>query len=435
MRSVTAARIGSLTVPKRAMARLVRSRPAARGRTPPGIRAEMKSRWIAVLALLAASACAERSTDMVVQVDSAGVRVVESRAPAWPPGTEWRVSPEPVFRLGGAEAESSSSFFRILDVALLAGGELIVVDGGSAELRRYDAAGGHLWSTGGRGEGPGEFRGPRYLGRREDGAFLIWDRSLLRLSVVAEDGEVLLSERRTSPDGSEFIAFGLFDDGAWLVANPRRVSAPAEGTAWTDTVPLGRYDPAPNEQVGLARVPGHRWIWTGQHMLPVPFSPRPLRTILGDRLAVASGPAAEVSIHDRDGSLAARYRIARDSEPVTESDIGQVIESLVEIGQGPAAVWRQWRDRMDIPAEEPAFDLLLADEEGHLWAQRFLADPLTRESPTWDLFDSTGTWLGAVATPGGLIVTAIREGLVAGIFRDELGVEYVTVHRIATDAG
>ncbi len=390
---------------------------------------------VPVFALLAASACAERSSEIVVQVDSAGVRIVESRAPAWAPGTEWRVDPEPVLRLGAADDDPASQFFRILDVALLAGGELIVVDGGSAEVRRYDAGGGHLWSTGGRGEGPGEFRGPRYLGRREDGAFLIWDRALLRLSVVAEDGEVLLSERRTSPDGSEFIAFGLFDDGAWLVANPRRVSAPAEGTTWTDTVPLGRYDPALNEQLGLARVPGHRWIWTGQHMLPVPFSPQPLRTIVGDRLAVASGPDPQVAVHDADGSLVARYRLARAREPVSESDVGRMIESFVEMGQEPAAVWRQWRDEMEIPAHEPAFDRLLADDDRNLWARRFTADPLSREPPSWDVFDPAGTWLGVVATPGGMTVTAIRDGFVAGIYRDELGVEYVSVHRIATDAG
>ena len=385
-----------------------------------------------VLALGAATACAQREPDAVIEVDSAGVRIVENRAPAWPPGTEWRVDPEPLFRLGDAGDDPSSSFFRIVDVALLAGGEIIVVDGGSAEVRRYDAAGRHLWSTGGRGEGPGEFRFPRYLGRRDDGAFLIWDRGLLRLSVI-ENGEVTLAERRNAPDGSTFIAEGLFDDGAWLVAYPQSVSLP-EGAAWTDTIRLGRYDPVLEEDVRLAMVPGMGWVWTGQYQLPVPFGARPLRAIVGDRLAVASGPASEVSVHDPDGSLAARYRVAREREPVTESDVGQVIESLVELGQGSAAVWRQWRDDMEVPAYEPAFDQLLADGNGNLWAQRFTADLLTREPPSWDVFGPAGTWLGVVATPGGMVVNAIRDGLVAGVYRDELGVEYVSVHRLAMDA-
>ena len=385
-----------------------------------------------VFALGAATACAEREPDAVIEVDSAGVRIVESRAPAWPPGTEWRVDPEPVFRLGDAGDDPSSSFFRIVDVALLAGGEVIVVDGGSAEVRRYDAAGRHLWSTGGRGEGPGEFRFPRYLGRRDDGAFLIWDRGLLRLSVI-ENGEVMLAERRNAPDGSTFIADGLFDDGTWLVAYPQSVSLP-EGTAWTDTIRLGRYDPVLEEDVQLATVPGMGWVWTGQYQLPVPFGAQPLRAIVGNRLAVASGPASGVSVHDSDGSLAARYRIAREREPVTESDVGQVIEGFVEIGQGPAAVWRQWRNDMEIPSHEPAFDLLLADGDGNLWARRFTADLLSREPSSWDVFDPAGSWLGVVATPGGMTVTSIRDGLVAGIYRDELGVEYVSVHRLAMDA-
>ncbi len=384
-----------------------------------------------VLALIAATACAEREPDAVIEVDSAGVRIVESGAPAWPPGTEWRVDPEPVFRLGDAGDDPSSSFFQVADVALLADGEVIVVDGGSAEVRRYDAAGRHLWSTGGRGEGPGEFRFPRYLGQRDDGAFLVWDRALLRLSVV-ENGEVTLAERRNAPDGSTFIAEGLFDDGAWLVAYPRSVSLP-EGAAWTDTIRLGRYDPVLEEDVRLAMVPGMGWVWTGRYQLPVPFGARPLRAIVGDRLAVASGPASEVAVHDARGALQARYRIAREPEPVTESDVGQVIESFVEIGPEPEAVWRQWRGEMEVPAHEPAFDRLLADRDGNLWARRFMADLLTREPPSWDVFDPAGTWLGVVATPGGMTVTSIRDGLVAGIYRDEVGVEYVSVHRLAMD--
>ncbi len=385
-----------------------------------------------VLVLVAATACAQREPDAVVEVDGAGVRIVESRAPAWPPGTEWRVDPEPVFRLGDAGDDPSFSFFRILDVALLAGGEVIVVDGGSAEVRRYDAAGRHLWSTGGPGEGPGEFRSPRYLGRRGDGAFLIWDRALSRVSTIGQNGDRLGTERRSGPDGSPLVAFGLFDDGAWLVAFPVVRQAPEPGTTWTDSVRLGRYDPVLEEDVRLATVLGQRWLWTGQSMLPVPFSPRPLRVALGDRLAVAGGPDPQVSVHDVDGSLVARYRLARAREPVSESDVGRVIESLVEIGQGPEAVWRQWRDEMEVPAHEPAFDRLLADGDGNLWARRFMADLLTREPPSWDLFDPAGTWLGVVATPGAMTVTAIRDGLVAGVYRDELGVEYVSVHRLET---
>lgn len=414
MGSVNAARIQAFPIRKAAFSRFVRSHTAL----------------VPTLALVAATACAEREPGAVIELDSAGVRIVESRAPAWASGMEWRVNPEPVFRLGDAGDDPSSNFFQILDVALLAGGELIVVDGGSAEVRRYDAGGRHLWSTGGRGEGPGEFRLPGYLGRRDDGAFLIWDRALSRVSTIGQNGDRLSTERRSGSDGSPVVAFGLFDDSYWLVALPvvRRVTEP--GTAWTDSVRLGRYDPVLEEHVRLATVPGPRWVWTGQSMLPVPFTPRSLRAIVGNRVAVASGSVPEVSIHDAGGALAARYRIARERVAVTESDIGQVIESLVELGQGTAAVWRQWRDEMEVPAFEPAFDQLLADGDGNLWAQRFTADLLTREPPSWDVFSPAGTWLGVVATPGGMVVTTIRDGLVAGVYRDELGLEYVTVHRL-----
>ena len=381
--------------------------------------------------MLGATACAQQGPDTAVSVDSAGVRIVESTSAAWPPGDGWRVDPEPVFRLGNDDDDPASQFFRVLDVALLADGEAIVVDGGSAEVRRYDARGRHLWSAGGSGDGPGEFRSPRYLGRRGDGAFLISDRSLSRLSVLGERGDLIGTERHAF-GGSEFVAQGLFDDGAWLVTFPVSIAAPQAGTTWADTIALWRYDPVREDRVRLARVIGQRWIWTGRHMLPVPFSPRPLRAIDRSRLAVASGSDAQISVHDAAGSLVARYRIARDREAVTGADIAQVIESLVELGQSSAtaAVWREWRDRMQVPRHEPAFDQLLAEPGGTLWARRFRSDPLSREPQTWDVFDPDGIYLGAVSTPGALTVLAIRDGLLAGVHRDELGVEYVSVHRV-----
>ena len=336
-----------------------------------------------------------------LEADLTGTRIVESTSAAWPPGEEWRVDPESVFRLGADEDDPPSQFFRILDVALLASGDVIVVDGGRSEVRRYDAGGRHLWSAGGRGEGPGEFRSPRYLGRREDGAFLIWDRSLSRLSVLGEQGDLIAAERPSF--GSEFVAQGLFDDGTWLVTFPESIAAPEAGTTWADTVGLWRYDPVRRDRTQLATMLGQRWIWTGRHMLPVPFSPRPLRAIDGTRLAVASGPDAQVSLHDAAGSLVARYRVVRD--------------------------------RMDIPRYQPAFDQLLTEPDGAIWARRFRSDPLSHVPTTWDVFDRTGVYLGPVSTPGGLTVLAVRDGLLAGVYRDELGVEYVSVHRVVGGIG
>ena len=399
------------------------------GRRPPRI-----VHLAAALFMLCTTACARQEPETAIHVDSAGVRIVESTSAAWPPGEQWRVDPAPVFRLGDDEDDPSSQFFRVLDVALLAGGGAIVVDGGTSEVRRYDAGGRHLWSAGGSGEGPGEFRSPRYLGRRQDGAFLIWDRSLSRLSALGEQGDLIATERH-SFGGSEFVAQGVFDDGTWLVTFPVSISAPEAGTTWADTIGLWRYDLVREDRVHLATIPGQRWIWTGRHMLPVPFSPRPLRAIDDARLAVASGPDAQVSLHDAAGSLLARYRIARDRQPVSAADVAQAIESLVEIGQSgaDAAVWREWRDRMEVPRYEPAFDQLLTEPDGTIWARRFQSDPRSREPPTWDAFDPTGVHLGPVSTPGGLTVLAIRDGLLAGVYRDELGVEYVSVHRVVRE--
>ncbi|MDE2783570.1 MAG: hypothetical protein OXK77_11490 [Gemmatimonadota bacterium] len=116
-----------------------------------------------------------------------------------------------------------------------------------------------------------------------------------------------------------------------------------------------------------------------------------------------------------------------DDEDDPSSQFFRVLDVALLAG---AAVWREWGNLMESPGYEPAFDQLLTEPDGTIWARRFQSNPVSRESPTWDVFDPTGVYLGPVSTPGALTMLAIRDGLLAGVYRDELGVEYVSVHRV-----
>ncbi len=48
------------------------------------------------------------------------------------------------------------AFFNVTDATRLPDGSLMVLDGGSFEVRHSDPSGRHLWSFGREGEGPGE---------------------------------------------------------------------------------------------------------------------------------------------------------------------------------------------------------------------------------------------------------------------------------------
>ena len=67
-------------------------------------------------------------------------------------------------------------------------------------------------------------------------------------------------------------------------------------------------------------------------------------------------------------------------------------------------------------------------EDGNVWAQVYSPDFLA--SAMWDVFGPDRGWLGHVQTPRGFMVTSITAESVAGVWRDNLGVEHVRVYRI-----
>jgi len=68
---------------------------------------------------------------------------------------------------------------------------VVVLDGGSSQLRFFDAQGRFLFSAGSRGEGPGEFRNPTRLRRTPGDSLQVWDAILGRLSFFDLQGAFL----------------------------------------------------------------------------------------------------------------------------------------------------------------------------------------------------------------------------------------------------
>jgi hypothetical protein len=75
----------------------------------------------------------------------------------------------------------------------------------------------------------------------------------------------------------------------------------------------------------------------------------------------------------------------------------------------------------------PAFSASLVEDEGVLGARKY--EPTADGAGTWWLFDSEGRVTGQLKTPAGLEIMDVGSGLIAGVWRDELGVEHVRVYR------
>ena len=88
------------------------------------------------------------------------------------------------------------------------------------------------------------------------------------------------------------------------------------------------------------------------------------------------------------------------------------------------------RDGMVYPESHPAFGRIYVDLPGNLWVLRTSPDRVPADPEPWDVFDPEGVWLGAVALPARFTMREIGDDYVAGVWRDELDVEYVRVYRL-----
>lgn len=94
-----------------------------------------------------------------VQTDSAGVMVSVTSSADARKSLPWEIGTVPDLELGTDEDESHQ-FHDVEGVRQVPGGRVLVLDGGSRELRFFDQDGGLVQRTGGHGEGPGEFKDP-----------------------------------------------------------------------------------------------------------------------------------------------------------------------------------------------------------------------------------------------------------------------------------
>lgn len=111
-----------------------------------------------LLSGLGACSAPDVAPPLVVQRDSAGVRIIEALRPVWGDSSLWSIDPDPIVDLTLSGTGTSHEFFRVRDVKQRPDGTVVVADRGSQEVRLYSSQGEFLGSAGGVGDGPGEFR-------------------------------------------------------------------------------------------------------------------------------------------------------------------------------------------------------------------------------------------------------------------------------------
>jgi hypothetical protein len=401
---------------------------------------------VAATLVVAGWACggdAPSGTRSLEVVDSAGVRVVRNTGPSWEAGEAWLVEADPEWTLGELEGPSETRFFQIEDLVWRSDGGVAVIDGGSAEIRAFGPDGRHLWTQGGEGDGPGEYRSPSTLLLLSGDSIAVYDSRARRISVVGPDGEFVRSVIPEPPEGHVMAAPRVtVGPGVWLSSGGVRCGGEMSASE-TMTPPMSFFLARPDGTVldsVLSLPTAARLVQQnerGVSVWTVPFSVDAPVAGGGGRLVTAVPTAPVWTARDSTGRVVQVVSFPSGGRPVRDEDWNAALEFALDGDDDPEfrRTVTEAYEAMERPAEWPILETLILDEEGNVWVEGFQAPTAEGEPSRWWVFTGDGRLLGQVSLPAGLKVRAIARDRIVGVATDELGVERIQLHRIRRPSG
>ncbi len=384
------------------------------------------------LALAAAACGGERHPGTVTERDSDGVRIVATPRSLIERPSGWQVSAQPNLVIGAAQGDSADLLFAVTGVAQLDDGRILVVNGGTHELRFYDGTGRLVRSVGGEGDGPGEFRFPALLAVTSADTIVVFDPEARRFSVLNGQGRFVRTIPLTAFIGSPV---GRVSGGRIITESSTASAGPdsQEGEI-ANSVVFATADPRAGILDTVAVAPGASlYLWKEGRRFgftPVPFTAQPAAVVAGDLVYVVLTHVPEIRTYRVDGRLLRIVRVLGGLPDLPRSAFTNAVRQLTD-GDGDAreaARLRRVYAAMSRPRRQPLFDRVLVDRLGDVWARRLLPD--TASGPRrWVVFEG-GRPLGSIQTPAGLHVEEIGEAYLLGVARGRDGVERVERFRL-----
>lgn len=332
------------------------------------------------------------------------------------------IDSEPLLTIGD---RPENALFRVVDVALV-GDALIVAEMSSNTLRYYDRATGELLrTTGGEGEGPGEYLSLDLLHVVDDRLYT-FDFANRRITVLDLAGAV---ERTVTIQPWEAYPYpgvvGVFADGSMLVASSAQVAKSIEGPR-VERIPLilARYDGTGNFVDSLGHylggedllVPLGRSGAANRTRWPGPFRRKASAGVLGNEYYIRDNMEFAIPVFDRAGGLVRELGSDADPEPIAVTRKDRDLFGELDGAE-------DWERPEFYPYHSHIREL-----NGLIWVQQYHY----WESPgeRWTLYSKEGERVGEVTSSEHLGVAAADGDVVAILRRDELDVELVELRRL-----
>lgn len=412
-------------------------------RRPPAAKRGDRAKWagsgLLAIAIIAGCGDSSESSGAPIQFDqdpiqfderdSAGIRITETSPAVLEVALPWVVFEEPELELGSDDGEVSQEFDRIRAMTVVRNGSLVVVNASGHELRWFDGTGTYLFTVGREGRGPGEFSVPRLVRQFDGDSILVADRTR-RLTWIAPDGSGHRVQS-VAPGGMELMT------GAALAAQGERVLF----RSGTTICPRGEFcqpdglfrwldlAEATSDTIAIMKFGMISTLELGElpYLLESPFHS------VGANAMGPGGPVLEgasgyelLQFDDR-GQLVRIHRIAAPPQEAGEDAVEQVLRRWTDAGEDPGP-WRRVYGGVDLPDALPAFQSIIVDRVGWLWAERFRLVP--HDPPIWVVFDPEGKARGVIELPSGLEVHEIGKDYVLGRATDGMGREIVRRHAL-----
>lgn len=379
--------------------------------------------------------------------DSAGIAIVESVGSGVGKNAHGlRIAAKPTLQVGGADTEAFV-LDGVVDALVVADSLVVVASGGSGEIAFFGTDGDWRYSVGRIGGGPAEFNRLSALGILADGRLAAFDSGHKRISVFENTGELVRTVAlATALQGEVVVAIGWLESGTLVVRATTTEGTMAQQGQWRrlDTMaevllvdesglPFGRSMRVQGDQSMsmLTAQSGNEYSFIG---LPNLFLRFFVGSARGARVAVGQTDRDEVTIADSNGEVVQLLRRSGRLRELT----GKMIDRWVDFRIGRMSnedtkrEYRQLYEKMPFPSTLPAFRSVVLDEDGaRLWIEEFELDVImSGREARWSVYAEDGRFLGEVMMPARVQPLRIGKDYLLGLWRDELGVEYVRLYGI-----
>lgn len=339
-----------------------------------------------------------------------------------------RLAAEPTLRIGTQMGDTSQELYDVRDARRMSDGRIVVLSGGSHDVKLFDATGRLLTQLGREGDGPGEFRVPMKLSLLSGDSVAVWDTGLRRVSVLDVDGggtrEVELDPTPAYPNAQFAVLGGDFVIGSQLYRPGRGAELVHQGLL------LLRYDRTGVLVDTLTTLPNGEEGWItagGRAMFGRPlFGSRALFSSGGTRVYATGGLQPAVEAFDFAGKAVAAVRWQPPGRRVTDADLKFFRENRLR-GTSAAArrVLNQWLEATPVAKTFPASAGILVGSQGDLWVETYQRPGADAE--TWLSFARDGHFRCRATLTHGFRALAFGDTWVLGVGRNDLDVEHVEI--------